>query len=79
MPKGKGKGKRSSSFDASEVTNGNHAVNGGGEDDLNNGLVGVKKKRVENGSRNGFSNGRVDESSDYAMNPALTSPDMVSE
>ena len=49
MPKGKGKGKRSSSFDASEVANGNHAVNGGGGSDLGNGAVGGKKKRMENG------------------------------
>ena len=78
MPKGKGKGKRSSSFDASEVANGNHTVNGGGGPDPLNGLSGGKKKRMENGSSNGYSNGRVGESTDYAMNPALTSPDMVS-
>ena len=49
MPKGKGKGKRSSSFDASEVANGNHAVNGGGGADHGNGDVWGKKKRMENG------------------------------
>ena len=31
MPKGKGKGKRSSSFDASEITNGSHVANGNGD------------------------------------------------
>ena len=47
MPKGKGRGKRSSSFDASEVAaNGNHVVNGVG--DLSNG-VGGKKSRMGNG------------------------------
>ena len=47
-------------------------------------LVGGKKTRIENGGSgdrvNGSTNGRREEaSSDYAMNPALTSPDMVSD
>ena len=37
---------------------------------------GKKKKKIENGGER--SNGVRQEASDYAINPALTSPDMVS-
>ena len=51
MPKGKGKGKRSSSFDATEVTNGGNGVNGhivnGGGVDHNNGVGGRDDSSVE--------------------------------
>ena len=73
MPKGKGKGKRSSSFDATEVTNGVHChTNGVGH----NG-VGSKKTKLENGA-NGSNGANGHQVSDYSINPTLTAPEMVS-
>ena len=73
MPKGKGKGKRSSSFDATEVTNGVHChTNGVGHIG-----VGSKKTKIENGANgsNGANNGQ--QASDYSINATLTAPEMV--